>query len=73
VEYGQPIFDSGYAIRADGPATLDLIKRVRLTQLRNEHTGKPRHLLLGRRKISPPHSSTVCAHEKWSCYRNCKQ
>ena len=73
LEYGQPILDSGYAIRADGPAALDLIKRARLTQLRDEHAGKPRHLLLGRCKISPPDSSTVCPHEKGRRYRGCKQ
>jgi hypothetical protein len=73
LEYGQPILDSGYAIRADGPAARDLIKRARLTQLRDEHSGKPRHLLLGRCKISPPDSSTVCPHEKGRRYRGGKQ
>ena len=73
LECGEPILDSGYAIRADGPAALYLIKRARLTQLRDEHAGKPPHLLLGRCKISPPDSSTVCPHEKGRRYRGCKQ
>src|SRR4029453_12774869 len=70
---GQPILHSGYATRLDVPAALDLIKRVRLTQLRDEHASKPRHLLLGRCKIGPPSSSTVCPHEKRSRYRGGKK
>jgi hypothetical protein len=72
-EYGQPILDSGYPIRADGPAAPGVIERARLSQLRGEHAGKPCHLLLGRCEISLPDLPTVCPHDKGRRYRRRKQ